>query len=292
MMTGTILALSRAIGETAPLITLGAFTYLAFDPTPFSQFTALPIQILNWVVRPQAGLRAARGRGEHRPARPAAVDERDRDRRAEPLPEGVVARWVTSQPIGRSTAGTATVHARPNGHGPVTSPPTRTGLRGQGPLRVLRRLPRAARRHVRHPAQPDHGDHRSVRLREVDADPLLQPDERPRPERPRRRARSCTTASISTARTSTPSRSGKRIGMVFQKPNPFPKSIYENVAFGPKVNGVKSGLDDIVEKALVAGRPLGRGQGQAASRTPTRCPAASSSGCASPARSPSSRRSS
>ena len=54
MMTGTILALSRAIGETAPLITLGAFTYLAFDPTPFSEFTAMPIQILNWVVRPQA----------------------------------------------------------------------------------------------------------------------------------------------------------------------------------------------------------------------------------------------
>lgn len=53
MLTGTILALSRAIGETAPLITLGAFTYLAFDPTPLSPFTALPIQILNWVVRPQ-----------------------------------------------------------------------------------------------------------------------------------------------------------------------------------------------------------------------------------------------
>jgi phosphate transport system ATP-binding protein len=44
----------------------------------------------------------------------------------------------------------------------------------------------------------------------------------------------------------------RRIGMVFQKPNPFPKSIYENVAFGPKVNGrpKKSELDDIVEKSL------------------------------------------
>ena len=44
----------------------------------------------------------------------------------------------------------------------------------------------------------------------------------------------------------------RRIGMVFQKPNPFPKSIYENVAFGPKVNGVKrkSELDDIVERSL------------------------------------------
>jgi phosphate transport system permease protein len=54
IMTGTILALARAIGETAPLITLGAFTFIAFDPTPTSSFTAMPIQILNWVVRPQA----------------------------------------------------------------------------------------------------------------------------------------------------------------------------------------------------------------------------------------------
>ena len=44
----------------------------------------------------------------------------------------------------------------------------------------------------------------------------------------------------------------RRIGMVFQKPNPFPKSIYDNVAFGPKVNGTrkKSELDDIVEQSL------------------------------------------
>jgi phosphate transport system ATP-binding protein len=44
----------------------------------------------------------------------------------------------------------------------------------------------------------------------------------------------------------------RRIGMVFQKPNPFPKSIYDNVAFGPKVNGVKkkAQLDDVVEESL------------------------------------------
>ncbi len=42
----------------------------------------------------------------------------------------------------------------------------------------------------------------------------------------------------------------RRIGMVFQRPNPFPKSIFDNVAFGPKVAGVKRGLDDIVEQAL------------------------------------------
>jgi phosphate transport system ATP-binding protein len=42
----------------------------------------------------------------------------------------------------------------------------------------------------------------------------------------------------------------RRIGMVFQKPNPFPKSIWENVAFGPKVNGMKKGLDDVIEESL------------------------------------------
>jgi phosphate transport system ATP-binding protein len=44
----------------------------------------------------------------------------------------------------------------------------------------------------------------------------------------------------------------KRIGMVFQKPNPFPKSIYDNVAFGPRVLGMKDGLDDRVERALTS----------------------------------------
>ena len=42
----------------------------------------------------------------------------------------------------------------------------------------------------------------------------------------------------------------RRIGMVFQKPNPFPKSIYENIAFGPRVNGIKGNMNDIVEQSL------------------------------------------
>ncbi len=42
----------------------------------------------------------------------------------------------------------------------------------------------------------------------------------------------------------------RRIGMVFQKPNPFPKSIYDNVAYGPKIAGTKGNMDDIVERAL------------------------------------------
>jgi phosphate transport system ATP-binding protein len=45
----------------------------------------------------------------------------------------------------------------------------------------------------------------------------------------------------------------KRIGMVFQKPNPFPKSIYDNIAFGPRVMGMKGDMDEIVERALRRG---------------------------------------
>ncbi|HSM84396.1 MAG TPA: ABC transporter permease subunit, partial [Nodosilinea sp.] len=63
ILTGVILALSRAIGETAPLITIGALTYIPFLP-PLSlaglqsPFTVLPIQIYNWVSRPQADFHA------------------------------------------------------------------------------------------------------------------------------------------------------------------------------------------------------------------------------------------
>jgi phosphate transport system permease protein len=55
ILTGIILSLSRAIGETAPLITIGALTYIPFLPNNiWSQFTVLPIQIFNWISRPQA----------------------------------------------------------------------------------------------------------------------------------------------------------------------------------------------------------------------------------------------
>lgn len=59
IMTGLILALSRAIGETAPLVAIGALTYVPFVPsTIWSPFTVLPIQIFDWVTRPQAAFSA------------------------------------------------------------------------------------------------------------------------------------------------------------------------------------------------------------------------------------------
>jgi phosphate transport system permease protein len=59
VLTGLILSLSRAIGETAPLITIGALTYVPFAPDSiWAAFTVLPIQIFNWTSRPQADFRA------------------------------------------------------------------------------------------------------------------------------------------------------------------------------------------------------------------------------------------
>ena len=55
MATGSILALSRAVGETAPLIMVGAITYVAFNPSLFGAYTALPVQIYNWTRQPDPG---------------------------------------------------------------------------------------------------------------------------------------------------------------------------------------------------------------------------------------------
>jgi phosphate transport system permease protein len=63
-LTGTILALSRAIGETAPLIVVGAATYITFAPEgPTSGYSALPIQIYSWVSQPQEGFQSAAAAG-------------------------------------------------------------------------------------------------------------------------------------------------------------------------------------------------------------------------------------
>ena len=64
ILTGVILAVSRAIGETAPLIAMGALTFVPFTPdSPFSRFTVLPIEIFNWTSRPQEGFQEAAAAG-------------------------------------------------------------------------------------------------------------------------------------------------------------------------------------------------------------------------------------
>jgi phosphate transport system permease protein len=61
--TGSILALSRAVGETAPLIMVGAITYVAFDPELFGAYTALPVQIYNWTKQPDPGFQTLAAAG-------------------------------------------------------------------------------------------------------------------------------------------------------------------------------------------------------------------------------------
>ena len=84
-----------------------------------------------------------------------------------------------------------------------------------------------------------------------------------------------------------------RVGMVFQKPNPFPKSIYENVAYGPRIHGLaasKAELDEMVEKSLKRAGLWDEVKDRLQRKRAPPCRADSSSGCASPAPSRSSRR--
>jgi phosphate transport system permease protein len=61
--TGSILALSRALGETAPLIMIGALTYVPFNPTLLGDFTALPVQIYDWIAQPSDDFRSLAAAG-------------------------------------------------------------------------------------------------------------------------------------------------------------------------------------------------------------------------------------
>ena len=64
ILTGIILGMSRAVGETAPVIAISALVYLRFVPDgPLSRFTVLPIQIYNWVARPQEDFRGLAAAG-------------------------------------------------------------------------------------------------------------------------------------------------------------------------------------------------------------------------------------
>ena len=94
-----------------------------------------------------------------------------------------------------------------------------------------------------------HGAHRAVRLRQVDAAADDQPDERPRPELPRD-GQILLDGQDLYGKDVDPVAVRRRVGMVFQKPNPFPKSIYDNIAFGPRINGFKGNMDELVEQSL------------------------------------------
>ena len=202
--TGVILALSRAIGETAPLIVVGAATVIAFNPSGLdSQFTALPIQIFDWIspaVQRRQRLQAARGGGDPVAHDHAARNEQRRDLASKPIRAEVVGdlEWepVTEPQDSRRNrsaawAGASAARRRADAAPPAaarTAParPRARRLRAGGRPGLLRRQARGARRQLRHRQERDHRADRPVGLRQVHADPLPQPHERPDPERPRR----------------------------------------------------------------------------------------------------------
>ncbi len=96
--TGSILALARAIGETAPLLLVGALTFVAVDPTLLGSFTALPIQIYQWVGRPQEEFRLLAAAGNHRAARDPLDHERVCNLAPQPLPKTMVMSDMESAP--------------------------------------------------------------------------------------------------------------------------------------------------------------------------------------------------
>ena len=130
------------------------------------------------------------------------------------------------------------------------------------PRRLLRRLPRGPRRHPRHPRARDHRVHRPVGLRQDHRAAVLQPDERPDRHRTRRGQVAYHGVDLYDPQVNA-IEVRRRIGMVFQKPNPFPKSIYDNVAYGPRIAGVRKTRRARRDRREVAARrgAVGRGQG-------------------------------
>ena len=129
-----------------------------------------------------------------------------------------------------------------------------------------------------------HGVHRAVGLRQIDLPAHAEPDERDRPAQPRGRRDPAGQRKHFGAWKFPNLR--RRVGMVFQKSNPFPKSIFDNIAYGPRINGIGTGPSwrDRVEAQPAPRGAVGRSEGQAASVRLRASPAASSSGCASRAR--------
>ncbi len=235
--TGSILSVSRGIGETAPLIMVGAVTYVAFDPTVLGPFTALPIQIYQWVRLPQ---------DEFRSLAAAAIivllgillsSERRRDLAPEPLPEEVVMS-VTDAPV--KIAGDLQRESTPRGA--AVFDVQNVGVSYDGNLAVQEVTLPIYEKQVTAIIGPS-GCGKSTFIRVFNRMNDLIPNAKVH-GKVLYHGEDLYGKDVDSVEVR------KQIGMVFQKPNPFPKSIYDNVAFGPRVLGWRNGLDERVEEAL------------------------------------------
>ncbi len=229
ILTGTILAVSRAIGETAPA---GGGRRLHLHrrrsraaPSPSSP--TLPIQIYQWTARPQA---------EFRNIAAAAIIvllvllltlNADGHPAAQPH---LRAREGSCMQLDRAFGADADSRDAASRYRAIEARDLNIYY---GAFRAVKDVS------LPDPAQQDHRHHRPVGLRQEHRAALLQPHERPDARRAHRGRGAASTARTSTRPTWTRCEVRRRIGMVFQKPNPFPKSIYENVAWGARINGFR-----------------------------------------------------
>ena len=245
--TGSILALSRAVGETAPLIMVGAITYVAFNPTLFGAVHGAPGADLQLDEAAGRGLPDARRGRRHRPPRHRAQHECGGDLPPQSLSQAMVSEDMTQMEAPRIDSGRIAEVS----HG-------------------LDRAEVERREKVFSVSDLSVAYHGNVALDGVDLDvhkntvtAFIGPSGCGKSTFIRcfnRMNDLIPGAKVSGnvlyhgedlyARDVDAVEIRRRIGMVFQKPNPFPKSIYDNVAFGPRVLGMKGSLDDRVEQAL------------------------------------------
>ena len=160
------------------------------------------------------------------------------------------------------------------------------------PVGLLRDLPCREGRVDDDPAACGDGDHRAVRLRQEHVPAVAEPDARADHAAPTSRASSASTGPTCTPSNVDPVQLRRIIGMVFQRPNPFPTmSIYDNVVAGLRLTGRHSRAELDATSSGASGRRRSGTRSRTSSSSPARrSRAGSSSGCASPGRSRSTRR--
>ena len=227
ILTGTILAISRAIGETAPLIVVGASTFITKDPTSvFSKFTALPIQIYNWTSRPQTEF--------HHIAAAAIIVLL-----ITLLSMNAAAIFLRNRFSRRNLMNLE----KPSDNPSEYAIEVRDMSFYYGSFRAVKNVSMCMERKKITAIIGPSGCGKSTVLRSFNRMNDFIPGTRVEGEILFHKQ------NIYDPRID-PVQIRRTIGMVFQKPNPFPKTIYENVAWGARINGFNGSMDDLVEETL------------------------------------------
>ncbi len=273
ILTGTILALARALGETAPLLLAGAVlgTYSTagtLGDLLTGPYTVLPMTVYDWARRPQEEFRALTSAAivvllavtltfnalaillRNRYQKSVVMDPQAPDAPPAAGPatqETVVTTEVKPLTVDVGAARSDAAAASLSGEEAMSSLPTAISLRDvsvfYGAFRAIKDVSiDIPKQRITAFIGPS-GCGKSTLLRSINRMNDLVPTARVE-------GSMLFHGEDLYAGYVDPVEVRRRIGMVFQKANPFPKSIYDNVAFGPRVNGMKGKMDDIVEESL------------------------------------------